>query len=133
MKLSTLLLINAVVAAVFGVLFVLVPGPVLALYGVTPDQVSTYLAQIYGAELVGYAVLTYLARNAAASPLRNALVLSLFVGDAIGFVASLLAQLKGFANGLGWSSVLIYLLLAVGFGYAYFAQGRQTLPAGAKA
>ncbi len=120
MKLSTLFIINAVVAAVFGIAFVLFAGPVLSLYAVTVDATSKYLGQIFGAALVSFAVLTWLTRNAPASPVREAIVLALLVGDVIGFIASLLAQLAGVANALGWSTVIIYLLLALGFAYFYF-------------
>ena len=34
MKLKTLLVIKAIVCLVFGVLFVLVPGPLMSIYGV---------------------------------------------------------------------------------------------------
>jgi hypothetical protein len=46
----------------------------------------------------------------------------MFIGDAIGFVVALIAQLGGVENELGWSTVAIYLLLAVGFGYFRFAK-----------
>jgi hypothetical protein len=133
MKLSTLFIINTIVAAIFGIAFVILPGPVLSLYDVTVDPTSMYLGQIFGAALISFAILTYLARNAPASPLRDAIVLALFVGDAVGFIASLLAQLAGVANGLGWITVVIYLLLALGFGYFYLVQGRRSVASAAKA
>jgi len=79
-----------------------------------------YVGQLFGASLLSFAVITWLARNATASPVRGAIVLALFIGDAIGFVVSLIAQMKGFANALGWLTVAIYLLLALGFGYLQF-------------
>jgi len=33
-----------------------------------------------------------------------------------------MAQLKGVVNSLGWSTVAIYLLLALGFAYFHFAK-----------
>jgi hypothetical protein len=127
MKLSTLFIINAIIAAVYGIVFSLIPGTVLSLFAVTVDSTSMYLGQIFGGALVSFAILTWLARNAAPSPLRDAIVLALLVGDVIGFVASLLAQLAGVANALGWSTVVIYLLLAVGYGYTYLVRGRRSM------
>ena len=120
MKVSTLFTINAIVAVVFGLLFVLAPALTLSLYGITSNEPLSYVGQLFGASLLSFAVITWLARNTAASPARNAIVLALFIGDAIGFVVSLIAQMKGFANALGWSTVAIYLLLALGFGYLQF-------------
>ena len=59
---------------------------------------------------------------------RRAIVRALFFGDAIGFILSLIAQLGGVVNNLGWLTVVIYLVLAVGFGYFHLKK-----PAGTKA
>jgi hypothetical protein len=42
------------------------------------------------------------------------------VSDGIGFVVGLIAQLRNVVNQVGWSTVVIYLLLALGFGYFQF-------------
>ncbi len=122
MKLSTLMRINAVVAAVFGIAFVLVPGQIFALYGAEESSALKYTGQLFGAALVSFAVLTWSARNAENSEARRAIVLALFVGNAVGFVLALIGQLGNVVNSLGWSTVAIYLLLAVGFGYFQFAK-----------
>ncbi|MGD2178082.1 MAG: hypothetical protein PVG71_09700 [Anaerolineae bacterium] len=62
-------------------------------------------------------MVTWFARNAAESDARRAIILGLCLYDAIGFVITLIATLSGVLNPLGWSAVLLYLLLAVGFGY----------------
>ena len=122
MKLSTLMVINALITAVFGVGFVVVPGQLMSLYGpeVTPQLV--YVGRLFGAALLTLAVLTWTARNAPDSEARRAILLAMVVGDGIAFVASLIGQLGGVMNALGWSTVVIYLLLAVAFGYFCFAQ-----------
>jgi hypothetical protein len=48
--------------------------------------------------------------------------LAIFVGDTIGFIVALLAQLAGTVNALGWLIVALYLLLALGFGYFQFSK-----------
>jgi len=70
--------------------------------------------------LVTFAILAWLAKNAAESEARKAIVLALFIGFAVGFVFALLGQLKNVVNVLGWFTVVSYLLLAIGFGYFYF-------------
>lgn len=122
MKLKTLLIINAVVAAVFGVAFLLVPGQVSSQYGIEATAAMKYMGQLLGAAFVGFAVLTWSARNAEDSTARRAIVLALFIGDAAGFVVALVGQLNDVVNAMGWSTVAIYLLLALGFGYFQFAK-----------
>jgi hypothetical protein len=67
--------------------------------------------------------LLWFARNAARSEIAlRALVLAITIGDTLGFVITLLAQLGGLANALGWVTVALYLLLALGFGYFQFVK-----------
>lgn len=120
MKLSTVFTANAVVTLLFGLGFTLVPATVLTLYGLTLSEGGLFVARLFGAALLGYAMLTWSARNTEESGARGAIVLGLFLGFAIGFIVSLAGQIAGVVNALGWSTVAIYLLLALGYGYFQF-------------
>lgn len=125
MKLSALMVVNAIVAAVFGLGFVFVPGQVTSFYSPEVGATLEYVAQLFGAALLAFAVLTWVARNAPDSEARRAILLALFVGDGVGFVIALIAQLGGVVNALGWSTVVIYALLAIGFGYFRFVAKQE--------
>ena len=125
MRLNALLMISAVLGAIFGVLFVVVPGPLATIYGITLDKAGLLVAQLFGAALVGFAVLDWLARNVTDPEARQAVMLANLVADVIGFVVILLGQLAGIANALGWTTVAIYLLLALGWAYFQFMQPRR--------
>ena len=120
MKLKTLMIINAIVAIVFGVAFVIVPAQVYSLYDVTPNEQLKYMGQLYGAAIIGFALLTWMARNATDSDARRAIVLALFICNGICFIVALIGQLSNVVNALGWSTVAIYLFFALGFGYFQF-------------
>ena len=122
MKLSTLMIFNAVVAAVFGVAFLLVPDQVGSLYDVEVNEILTYVVRLLGAELIAIACVTWLARNADDSVARRAIVLALFIGNAIGFVVALIGQINHVVAAVGWGNVAIYLLLALGYGYFQFVK-----------
>jgi hypothetical protein len=120
MKLSNLMVVTAVVAAVFGIAFVLASGPLMSLYGATLNPAGTLIAQLFGAALIGYAVVNWFARNAKGDEALRAIVLANFLADTVGFIAALLGQLSGVTNALGWSTVAIYLLLALCYAYFQF-------------
>lgn len=122
MKLNTLMIINAILAAVFGIVFVLIPAQTVSLYGTAADAPLKYTIQLLGAAFIGFAVLTWSARNATDSEARKAVVLALFVGNCVGFIIALIGQIGNVVNVLGWSTVAIYLLLALGFGYFQFVK-----------
>ena len=120
MKLSTLLLINAIVASLFGLGFVLIPDMVLSLYGVTLSVNGIYISRLLGAAFLGFAVVSWLVKNSTGSAELRAILFALFISEILGFFISLFYQLQGVVNALGWTTVAIYLLLGVGFGYFYW-------------
>lgn len=125
MKLNTLMVANALIAAVFGVGIILVPGQIVSAYGLEVAPQLEYVTRLFGAALLASGFLTWAARNATDSDTRRAILFALFVGDGVGFIVSLIGQLGGVTNALGWTTVLIYFLLALGFGY-FLAQPKAT-------
>jgi hypothetical protein len=124
-KLINLLVVAAVIGAVFGVAFVVASGPLLAIYGITLDKAGTLVAQLFGALLIGLAVLNWFARSVTDPDARQAVVLGNLTGDVVGFVVILIGQLAGIANTLGWVNVAIYLVLGLGFAYVQLMQARS--------
>ncbi|MGD0992861.1 MAG: hypothetical protein ABR998_10350 [Gemmatimonadales bacterium] len=115
MKVKTLMLINTVIAGVFGLAFVIVPGWVAANYGITADAAMRFMSQLFGANLVGVAVLCWLAQDVPESDFRSAISWALFVINAVALVVTVVAQLNHVMNAVGWSSVVIFLFFTVGW------------------
>jgi hypothetical protein len=122
MNIKILMIVNAIIAIVFGIAFVAVPAQLLSLYGISADDPTKFIGQLFGAALIGFAILTWTARSAADSDARKAIVLALFVADVIGFIIALIAQLENVVNQLGWLTVVIYLILALWWGYFQFSK-----------
>jgi hypothetical protein len=114
--------IAAVIAFVFGLAFSLVPAQTMALYGVTLDVGGQWLGRYLGSAFIGIAVLNWFARNAAQNGTMRAIVLGDFVVSITGLIVAVLDRLYGSGNALVWSTVAIYLFLALGFGYFQFAK-----------
>ena len=126
MKLSTMFIIYAVISAIFGLTFIFMPETTLAFYGITLSPGGISIARLFGAALLEFALLSWFVRNAGDSEARKAIILAIFVGEAVGFIVALFGQLSGVVNALGWSTVAIYLLLALGFGYFQFKKPSTT-------
>ncbi len=119
MKVSTFLAIKAVVSLLFGIGMALLPTQLMNLYGVTLDAPGVFITRTVGACLIGIGLICWLGKEIANDGLR-AITLGLFVGDTLGFIFALMAQLAGLMNPLGWVIVIIWLLLALGNGYCRF-------------
>jgi hypothetical protein len=120
MKLKVLFIITAVVAIVFGVVFVIIPAQLYSLYGIESGAGLNYMGQLFGAALIGIGLISWKSRNAVDSDARKAIIFSFFIADGIGFVVALIGQLNEILGSLGWLTVAIYLLLTIGFGYFQF-------------
>jgi NAD/NADP transhydrogenase beta subunit len=117
------MIIKALITVVFGIGFLLLPKAVMSLYGVTLEPAGAMMTQFFGATFILISVVLWLARNAPYSEVTlQALLLAIVIGDAIGFIVALMAQLSGVPNALGWLNVALWLLLALGFGYFRFVK-----------
>ena len=120
MKLSTLLTINAIVAILFGLGFLLIPDTLLSWYAVDLPVAGIFISRLLGAAFVAFATVSWevrAAESAADSSALRAILLAFFIGDILGALISLIYQVDGVANALGWTTVILYLLLGLGFGY----------------
>jgi hypothetical protein len=124
MTLRNFATVASIIAFVFGIGFILVPTPLVSLYNVTLNAGGSFVGQLFGAVLVAFGVLNWLARTITDSKAVQMVVLANLVGEVLGFVISLLGQLSGVGgiNALGWSTVALYLLLALGWAYFQFVK-----------
>jgi len=120
MKFSNILIVNAIIALVYGIGLVLLPASVLSMYGVTPGPAVNLASQLFGVELLHVGLICWLARKVSDSPAQKALILASLIGQVIGLIVSLMGTLSGVFNAVGWSAVAIYLVLALGYAYLQF-------------
>jgi len=121
MKLSTFLSIVGVVAVLFGIGFVAAPAQVLAQYGIPADRYVVVMSRFFGAALINIGLIAWFARYIVDPVGRRSIVLAGLIGDVIGFFVALQGQMNGDINALGWSTVAIYGLFALGFARFQFA------------
>ena len=117
MRFETLMVIKAFVCLVFGIALLIFPEAMFSIFGVDLGTSGIFPAREYGSALFGILILTWFARKAPESATRTAIILALFIYDALGFVVTLIARSQGVLNALGWLVAVIYLFFTLGFGY----------------
>ena len=122
MKFKTLMIVKAIVCLGFGPLLLFVPSQLLNILGTSFGLGAALTAREYGAALIGNLFLTGIARKAEDCIARRAIIWHLFVYDAIALIATLIIQLSGGLNVLGWGIVAVYLFFTIGFGYFLLPQ-----------
>lgn len=127
MKLSVLMVIKAIVVFVYGIAFVLVPAKTMSVYGMTLQQDGALMTQFFGASFILLGIILWTGRKAARTDVAlKGIILAVVVGDIIGFVVALMAQLNGVMNVFGWGNVAIYLILALAFAYFLVAKPAES-------
>jgi hypothetical protein len=121
-KLQNLFTINIVFAIFFGASCSLFASWVLQLYGLVPDSGAIWTTRLVGGSIAGYATLMWFGRKTASTETRRAIALALLVQDVIGFAASMEIQLSGTVNMMGWSNLILYGFLALGYAYFLFVK-----------
>ena len=122
MNRSLFMTIAAVVAALFGLAFILVPAQLMSFYGVTLDASGQWVGRYLGSAFIGIAALTWQARNAPAGEALRAVVLGDLAVSVTGLVVAVFDRIYGTGNALVWSTVVLYAFLTVGFGYFQFVK-----------
>ena len=120
MKLNTFLIFNAIVALVFGIGFVFMPATMASIYGVTPGPAVNLLGQFFGVELIAVGLLCWLSRNVSDTKAQGAITLAFLIANVVGLVVSVMGTLSGVMNAVGWSAVVIYLVISLGYAYFQF-------------
>ena len=120
------MIIAAVVAALFGLGFMLIPDSVMSIFGVQINDSERFICRYLGSALFGIAVTWWVLR--AVKTLDEALIGVAFGAATLsltGFVIGLWDAISGTGNGLVWIIPVIYILLSIGFVYAYLSRMKK--------
>ncbi|HEU0082831.1 MAG TPA: hypothetical protein VFQ87_08150 [Bradyrhizobium sp.] len=121
---NNFLMAATVVAAVFGLAFLVAPSQLVALYGVTLTPQSEVIGRIAGSVILSFAIVFWAARDGNAADALKAMMTAGLVANALDALILLHATVTGLVNGLGWLQVLINGALAAGFWYFTYGKGK---------
>lgn len=119
MRFATLLTAAGALGVLFGCGFLFAGPTLLTQYGVTTDPAGMIMTQFFGASLIQIG-LVYLALRALPAAHIPKVALGACVGELAGLWVAVRIQLGGFVNAMGWSSVALYAIFAIGFGMLAF-------------
>ena len=124
MSLRIVALVTGVIGILYGLGFLVVPAPILAVLGVQLPVEGLLVARFFGAHLTALGVIDVLARESldANENARNAIVSGNVISSALSALLALWGIVAGLTNALGWGNVVLTALIAVAWGYTGFAR-----------
>ena len=111
---AKLIMANAIVGFAAGLALLTLPGAFMSVLGQSTDAAGIAYARLYGAELLGFSLATWLARDASATAMRP-IVYGHIVNESLTAVVVAAAAVAGTGNLLLWPLAA----LVAGFAVAY--------------
>jgi len=115
---------NAVVGFSAGLALIVVPSAFMSMLNIQIDAAGTAMARLYGAELVGFNIATWMSRRV---PVPRPIVLGHVANETLTAMAFAVAANSGVGNLLVWPLALAAGVFALG--YAWIAVARRTTSA----
>jgi hypothetical protein len=120
-RMKTLLVINIVVALLFGLGFVLVPVTLLDFYEVSLSDQGITVARLFGSAILAYPVLLWYAGRSGDPEYIKGASRTLFTYWLLGTIFLLIAQLNGQLNALfGWLTIGLHGVMLLWYGIYIF-------------
>ncbi len=119
MKLSTLMLVMVLAETIFGLGFLLAPGVMMELFGVSGSPMLFFITRMFGAAIISLAILFWLSRAVTEAGAKHAVVITGLVYNLLATFLIGGAVTSSLIKSSAWGTVGLHFLLTVGF--AYFA------------
>lgn len=125
MNYKVVFVLNAIVAIAFGVAFLFVPNTSLDFFGVDKYEATLLMTQFFGTELVAVGLLLWFAKNATDASLQRQLGWAQFISLFLGLAVNVIGVSKGVIRVNGWITILVYVILALLYGFMLFLKPRM--------
>lgn len=127
MSYKVLFILNALVAVIVGLGFLIKPDIALPLLGVTEQYASTVWAtRFFGSAMLALGLILWFAKDADVN-MQKGMGWALFISTLVGLVVTLAATFAGNAvlRQNAWIPVVVYVLFGLGYAFMLFLQPRM--------
>jgi len=120
-----LFILNALVALVFGLGFLVVPTMALQQFGVDEYASTKLVLQFFGTGLITIGLLAWFAKNVADAGIQKGMGVAMLIGALAGLVMSVIGAATGAIRNLSWLPMVIYGIFVLGYGFMLFLKPKM--------
>jgi len=124
MSYKVLFVLNALVAALLGAVFLLVPGRALDFFQVDAYAATVLVARFFGSAMVALGSVLWFAMGADET-VQKGMGWALFISAIIGLVVNVLGITGGALRSNGWITAIVYVLFALLYAFMLFLRPRM--------
>jgi hypothetical protein len=125
MNYRLMFLINAFIAVLLGLGFLIVPGRILGQFGVDGYAATRLLSQFFGTAMLGLGLLLWFAKEVTDANLQKGMGIALLIGAAAGLFLTVMGTTAGILRANWWMALLVYAILGLAYGYLLFQKPKQ--------
>ena len=124
MNYRTLLVLNSLVAFLFGAAFLIVPTMAITQFGVDNYASTKMLAQFFGTAMIALGLILWFAKDVTDESVQRGIGISLLLGALAGLIVTIIGSVGGTLRANGWILMIVYVLFGLGFAYLVFLRPR---------
>jgi len=125
MNYRLMFLLNALMAVLLGLGFLVVPDKILGQLGVDGYAATKLISQFFGTAMLGLGLLLWFAKDVADINLQKGMGMALLVGALVGLLITVLGTTSGVLRANGWMALIVYATLGLAYGYLLFQKPKQ--------
>jgi hypothetical protein len=127
MSYKLMFILNAIVAILFGVAFLVMPETALAQFRTETYAATVLVTRFYGAALLTIGFVLWFAKDVAGESGQKGMGIVLLASAVIGFVLTVMGTVgsRAVIRANGWIVMVIYILLALGYAYLLFMKSKM--------
>ena len=125
MNYRIMFLINAFIAVLLGLGFLVVPGRILGQFGVDEYAATKLISQFFGTAMLGLGLLLWFAKDVTDANLQKGMAIALLVGAAAGLLTTVLGTTSGVLRANWWMALVVYAILGLAYAFLLFQKPKQ--------
>ena len=125
MTARTFLTISSIFAILYGIGFLLLPGPCITMYGTDPEPHLMLVVRYFGSALLAFGVLEWFGKDFRGWEAVRGVLITVAILNGVGLLLTLLGMAEALFNSMAWSSVILYAVFLAGAVYCLSAGARK--------
>ena len=125
MNYRIMFLINAFIAVLLGLGFLVLPDRILGQFGVDGYAATKLLSQFFGTAMLGLGLLLWFAKDVTEANLQKGMGIALLVGAAAGLIITIMGTTSGILRANWWLAMIVYAILGLANAYLVFLKPKQ--------
>lgn len=118
-------MINALIAVLLGLGFLILPGRILDQFGVDEYAATKLISQFFGTALLGLGRLLWFAKDVNEANLQKGMGTALLIGAAAGLVITVMGTTSGILRANWWIAMVVYTVLGLAYAYLVFQKPKK--------